>query len=223
MGTNIHALAHRLTALSMACLASTGFIFCTLSGFGCSFVQIQAMEGRSIGTASGKEFENLETAYLGVKCLSGIDASFYPSGGSSSSNINSNSNSSSNSNDYDYEHHYDHDGHDRLWDLSRIFLWVGLVLGAATTLFAWLLSSCVRPTSPRWGVLSILAACSAVFQIPIFLVFESDNCNFDVFRQTCKLSTGAYLNIISVSIWIIMTIWVQYLNNWIGRNITHEP
>mmetsp|Transcript_1420 Transcript_1420/g.2869 ORF Transcript_1420/g.2869 Transcript_1420/m.2869 type:complete len:286 (-) Transcript_1420:281-1138(-) len=101
MGTNIHALAHRLTALSMACLASTGFIFCILSGFGCSFVQIQALEGKIIGTASGGEFENLETAYLGVRCLSGIDAAFYPSGSSSDSNSNSNSNSSNNNNNYD--------------------------------------------------------------------------------------------------------------------------
>eukprot|EP00537_Pseudo-nitzschia_pungens_P006332 CAMPEP_0172376620 /NCGR_PEP_ID=MMETSP1060-20121228/68029_1 /TAXON_ID=37318 /ORGANISM="Pseudo-nitzschia pungens, Strain cf. cingulata" /LENGTH=46 /DNA_ID= /DNA_START= /DNA_END= /DNA_ORIENTATION= len=46
MGTNIHALAHRLTALSMACLASAAFVLCALSGFGCSFVRITALDGR---------------------------------------------------------------------------------------------------------------------------------------------------------------------------------
>jgi hypothetical protein len=183
MGTNIHAFAHRLTALSMACLASAGVIFCALSGLGCSFIQIQALDGRSIGNTNGDVYENDETAYLGVQCLSGSDAPFYDVDGSV----------------------------DRLWSLSRIFLYIGLGLGATTTLFAWLLGSCVRPTALRWRVLSVLAACSAVFQIPIFLVFESDNCNFDITRQTCFLSTGAYLNVASVSIWIVTTIWVQSL------------
>jgi len=184
MGTNIHAFAHRLTAISMACLASAGFIFCALSGFGCSFIQIQALKGRSIGNVFGDVYDDVETIYLGVQCLSGGDAPFY-----------------------------DVDGIvDRLWNLSRIFLNIGLALGGTTTLFAWLLSSCIRPTVSRWRILSILAACSAVFQIPIFLVFESDNCNFDITRQTCRLSTSAYLNVVSISIWIVMTIWVQCLS-----------
>jgi len=181
--TNVHAFAHRLTALSMACLASAGVIFYALSGLGCSFIQIQALEGRSIGNTNGDVYENEETAYLGVQCLSGSDAPFYDVDGSV----------------------------DRLWSLSRIFLYIGLGIGATTTLFAWLLGSCIRPTVLRWRVLSVLAACSAVLQIPIFLLYESDNCNFDITRQTCVLSTGAYLNVASVSVWIVMTIWVQCL------------
>ena len=183
MGTNVHAFAHRLTALSMACLASAGIIFCALSGLGCSFIQIQAFKGQSVGNANGDVFEDAETAYLGVQCLTATDAPFYDTDG----------------------------GVDRLWSLTRIFFYVGLTLGAMTTLFAWMLGSCVRPTPGRWRVLSILAALAAVFQIPMFLVIESDNCNFDISRQTCVLSIGAYLNVASISIWIAMTIWVQCL------------
>mmetsp|Transcript_16826 Transcript_16826/g.38864 ORF Transcript_16826/g.38864 Transcript_16826/m.38864 type:complete len:603 (-) Transcript_16826:26-1834(-) len=183
MGTNVHALAHRLTALSMACLALTGLICCCLSGFGCSFIKIKALNGESVGNAFGDVYEEVETAYLGVQCLSGNDAPFY--------DIN--------------------DSVDRLWNISRIFLYTGLGLGVMTTLFALFLGTCIRPTAPRWQILSVLAACSAVSQIPIFLVFESDNCNFDVTRQTCELATCAYLNALSVSIWIVMTIWVQFL------------
>ncbi|MGK3761016.1 MAG: hypothetical protein ACI8RD_013334 [Bacillariaceae sp.] len=188
MGCNIHAFAHRLTVLSMACLASTGFIFCALSGFGCSFIEIQSLPGRSVGNSNGNVFiveNNLQQAYLGVQCLTGADDVIFQGDGG--------------------------DDDDRLWDISRLFLYISLALGGTTTSFAWLLSSCVRPTACRWRVLSILAACSAVFQIPIFLVFESNNCNFDITRQTCTFSTGAYLNIVSVTIWIIMTIWVQLL------------
>ena len=188
MGCNIHAFAHRLTVLSMACLASTGFIICALSGFGCSFIEIQSLPGRNIGNSNGGDVfvdeTNIQQAYLGVQCLTGADDMFQ---GDSS------------------------EDDDRLWDISRLFLYISLALGGTTTLFAWLLSFCVRPTACRWRVLSILAACSAVFQIPIFLVLESNNCNFDISRQTCTFSTGAYLNIVSIAIWIIMTIWVQLL------------
>ena len=183
MGTNAHALAHRLTALLMACLASTALICCCLSGFGCSFIKIKALNGESIGNVFGDVHEDVETAYLGVQCLSGKDALFY---------------------DVD-------DSVDRLWNISRIFLYTGLGLGVTTALFAWLLGSCIRPTGPRWQILSVLAACSAVFEIPIFLLFESDTCNFDITRQTCELATSAYLNVLSISIWIVMTIWVQFL------------
>mmetsp|Transcript_28005 Transcript_28005/g.31447 ORF Transcript_28005/g.31447 Transcript_28005/m.31447 type:complete len:653 (+) Transcript_28005:155-2113(+) len=188
---NIHAFAHRLTALSMAFLASTGLIFCALSGFGCSFIEIQSLPGRNIGNFNGEVFEDLQTAFMGVQCKTGADDLFY--------NCSNNDDSK------------DECGNDRLWDISRLFLYISLVFGGTTTLVAWCLSSCLFPTACRWRVLSILAACSAVFQIPIFLVFESDNCNFDITRQTCAFSTGAYLNIVSVSIWIIMTIWVQLL------------
>ncbi len=183
MGTNVHAFAHRLTALSMAFLASAGLIFCALSGLGCSFIEIKALKGQSIGNANGDVFEDADKAYLGVQCLSGSDDPFYDVEG----------------------------GVDRLWHYTRIFFYVGLALGTLTTSYAWMLTSCVRPTPDRWRILSIFAALSALFQIPIFLVIESDNCNFDITRQTCVLSTGAYLNVASISIWIVMTVWVQCL------------
>ena len=184
MGTkNVHAFAHRLTALSMACLASAALIFCALSGLGCSYVEIGAFEGKSVGNAYGEVFQNANTAYIGVQCLSASDAPFYDADG----NV------------------------DRLWGYTRIFFYVGLGLGGVAALFAWMLGTCVRPTPNRWRILSILAALAAVFQIPMFLVVESDNCTFDISRQTCALSTGAYINVASISIWIVMTVWVQFL------------
>ena len=184
---NIHGFAHRLTALSMACLASAAFTFCCLSGFGCSFIEIQSFSGRSIGnSSSGEVFDNLHVAHFGVQCTSGTDDIFRTNNSSSSSN-------------------------DRLWDMSRSFFYVSLVLGGITTIVAWCLGLYIRPTNCRWRVLSTLAACSAVFQIPIFLIFESNNCNYDITRQSCTFSTGAYINIVSISIWIVMTIWVQLL------------
>jgi hypothetical protein len=178
---NVHSCALRLTALSMAFLASAAFIFCALAGFSCKFVQINAEPGRYVLPAGDEEsiFESndQEVAYIGVQC---DDSSFY-------------------------------EDSDHLWNLSQIFFYISLAFGGLTTLLAWTLGLCLPPTVSRWRVLSILAAITAVVQVPIFLIFESDSCNYDISRQTCALSTGAYLNIVSVGLWVLMTIWTQCL------------
>ncbi|KAL3904888.1 MAG: hypothetical protein SGILL_009896, partial [Bacillariaceae sp.] len=101
---------------------------------------------------------------------------------------------------------------DRLWSLSQLFFYISLGLGGVTTLFAWALTFCVPPTGCRWRSLSVFAAITAVMEVPIFLLFESDTCNLDVNRQTCKLAMGAYMNMLSVILWAVMTIWIQCLN-----------
>jgi len=174
---NVHSFAHRLTALSMACLASAGLIFCALGGFSCSFVQVQAKPERTVMTYTGEEFDT-QIAFLGVQCQ---DTPFYDEG-------------------------------DKLWNLSQLFFFISLAFGGITTLMAWALSCCIPPTERRWQAMSILAAVTAVMEVPIFLIFESDNCNFDVNRQTCKMAMGAYMNVLSVFIWVVMTIWSQCLN-----------
>lgn len=179
---NVHSLALRLTALSMACLASAGFIFCALAGFGCNFVQINAKQGRVVLPPWEEETivsnNNIqEVAYIGVQCER---TSFY-------------------------------DDSDQFWNLSQIFFYTSMTFGGLTTLLAWSLGLCLSPTVWSWRILSILAAITAVVQVPIFLIFESDSCTYDVSRQTCALATGAYLNIVSIAVWALMTIWTQCL------------
>ena len=105
---------------------------------------------------------------------------------------------------------------DRMWSLSQLFFWISLGLGSLTTLVAWTLSLFVVPTPCRWRMLSLLGAATAVMEVPIFLLFESEPCNMDISRQTCTLSVGAYFNIASVILWVFMTLWTQLLNppNW---------
>ena len=100
---------------------------------------------------------------------------------------------------------------DRMWNLSRIFLYVGLTCGGLTVIWSWSLSTCVVPTSVKWRLLSILAAVTAVLQVPIFLILESDVCNYDTDRQQCTLGTGAFLNIASIGLWIMLTLVIQCL------------
>jgi hypothetical protein len=105
-----------------------------------------------------------------------------------------------------------YDDLDRLWDLSQLFYYISLGFGGLTTLMAWSLTFCIPPTGCRWRTMSVFAAITAVMEVPIFLLFESDTCNIDVNRQTCKLAMGAYMNMLSVILWAIMTIWIQCLN-----------
>lgn len=57
-----------------------------------------------------------------------------------------------------------------------------------------------------------MTAVSAVLQVPIFLILESETCTYDINRQSCSLSTGAYFNIASVGLWILVTICTQCLD-----------
>lgn len=174
---NVHSFAHRLTALSMACLASAGLIFCALGGFNCSFVQVQAQPDRNLMNSEGEIFD-AQVGYFGVQCE---DSPFYSE-------------------------------NDRLWSLSQLFFYISLGFGGFTTLLAWALTCCIPPTGCRWRSLSVFAAITAVMEVPIFLLFESDTCNLDVNRQTCKLAMGAYMNMLSVILWAVMTVWIQCLN-----------
>jgi hypothetical protein len=175
MGTS-HSFGHRLTALSMACLASAAMIFSAFAGFSCSFVQVQGKPGRNIMTATGDLFD-VDVGYFGVMCE---ESPFY-------------------------------DESDKMWSLSQLFFYFSAVLGGVTTVLALMLTFCIPPTGCRWRTMSIFSAITAVMQVPVFLIFESDNCNFDVSRQMCKLAMGAYLNMMSVILWVVMTIWTQCL------------
>jgi len=175
---NVHAISHRITALSMAFLSTGAVILCSMAGFGCSFVEINAEPDRNLMTPGGEVLSGSTVEMLGVTC---DDSPFY-------------------------------EDVDRFWNLSRIFLYVSVGFGGLTGLIAWALSTFVPPTKCNWRFLSILAAITAVMQVPIFLLFESEPCNMDINRQTCSVGLGSYFNIASVSIWVVMTLWMQFLN-----------
>lgn len=101
---------------------------------------------------------------------------------------------------------------DRMWWLSQIFWYVGLVLGGLTAVVAWTLSVCTPPTNAVWRSISFLGAGAAVMQIPIFLIFESEPCNMDINRQNCQMAPGAYMNIISIAFFVILTLWTQLVS-----------
>jgi hypothetical protein len=178
---NVHALAHRVTALSMACLSTAGVIMCAISGFSCSYLSIAALPVRNIMTHEGQEFVGIPSMDIGVLC----ESPFF-------------------------------DEEDNMWNLSQIFFWIALGLGGFTFLMAWALSTCVAPNLCNWRTMSFLAAATAVVEVPIFLIFESEPCNMDISRQTCSLSLGAYSNMASVVLWVVMTLWTQLLDppNW---------
>lgn len=204
---SIQALSHRVTAATMAVIASAGMALCATAGFSCSFVQvIVTLPDFVLITPWGDEVPSAGgSASLGVDCrdLGGGN------GGGEDENLF-------------------YDTSDRMWYLSRIFLYCSLACGGLAVLWAWTLTLCLSPTPWRWRSLSVLTAVTAVLQVPIFLILESDTCNYDINRQSCRLSVGSYLNMASVGLWIMVTLatqcvrpprWAEELDAW--RTVTH--
>mmetsp|Transcript_16433 Transcript_16433/g.41214 ORF Transcript_16433/g.41214 Transcript_16433/m.41214 type:complete len:1150 (-) Transcript_16433:96-3545(-) len=108
---------------------------------------------------------------------------------------------------------------DRMWELSRLFLIIGLSLGSLTAALAWAVASFLTPTNSNWNGISILAALTAVIQVPIFVLFEAEPCigeleDIDLFSNTttgmgCKLGPGSYLLIASDLFLIAVTVLTQ--------------
>ncbi len=108
---------------------------------------------------------------------------------------------------------------DKMWELSRIFLIVGLSLGSLTAALAWAVASFLTPTDSNWNGISVLAALTAVIQVPIFVLFEAEPCigeleDIDLFSNTttgmgCELGPGAYLLVASDLFFIAVTVLTQ--------------
>jgi hypothetical protein len=111
---------------------------------------------------------------------------------------------------------YDLEG-DLMWDLSRIFLNVALTIASLAVIIAWSISTFVLPTKRNWKLISITSALSAVVQVPIFLVFETEPCK-DFPQQQCELSKGCYLLMGSVICSVFVTILTVCLDppDWVG-------
>mmetsp|Transcript_28709 Transcript_28709/g.77740 ORF Transcript_28709/g.77740 Transcript_28709/m.77740 type:complete len:1128 (-) Transcript_28709:2748-6131(-) len=120
---------------------------------------------------------------------------------------------------------YPRDG-DRMWELSRMFLIVGLTLGSVTAALAWAVVSFLTPTSVNWNGISVLAAITAVVQVPIFVIFEAEPClggdieesesggNFfyKTADMSCRLGSGSFILMASVLLYISVTLITQCLD-----------
>ena len=101
---------------------------------------------------------------------------------------------------------------DNMWLISRIFLLIGLGLGATSSALAWALSTFLPPTNANWRFLSFLSSLTAVLQIPVFLLFESEPCSQHKDRQLCTLGMGSYYLIASTVFWVAVTLCTQCLD-----------
>ena len=91
---------------------------------------------------------------------------------------------------------------DNMWGISRIFFIVGMTLGSLSTVLAWALTFCLPPTSTSWKILSIMSAFTAVLQVPVFLVFESEPCSKFKSQQECTFASGSFFLITSIVAWV---------------------
>jgi len=108
---------------------------------------------------------------------------------------------------------------DFLWNLSWVFWVISSISGSLAGILSWLLTTVIGPTERSWKALSILSAISAVFQVPIFLMFEVKPC----ISHLCFISTSGIMLIISCIFWVTSTIitqcqdpplWAEELNAW---------
>ena len=108
------------------------------------------------------------------------------------------------------EHHIFPQEGDTMWELGRIFLIVGLSLGSLTAALSWSVASLLTPTNTNWNGISVLAAATAVAQVPLFVLFEAVPCmgEFDLdnilainggkgeeasLSMDCRLGPGSYM------------------------------
>lgn len=96
-----------------------------------------------------------------------------------------------------------------MWITGRVFAILSLSCGSLTTLLSWLISTVLPPTDVNWKVTSILSAVTAVLQVPVFLLFESDPCSDYGSNHECTVSAGCYLLICSTVCWVSVTVLTQ--------------
>ena len=101
---------------------------------------------------------------------------------------------------------------DRMWFLSWLFLLIALGLGGFTCLLAWAVSTFLPPTEFNWRLLSFCASITAVIQVPIFLIFESEPCSEYKENQSCSLGLGSYYLMASVVFYVAVTLATQLLD-----------
>lgn len=98
---------------------------------------------------------------------------------------------------------------DTMWGISRIFFIVSMTLGSISTVLAWTLTVCLPPTNTTWKIVSITAAFTAVLQVPVFLIFESQPCSMFRSQQECSFGIGSFFQISSVILWVAGVVFTQ--------------
>ncbi|KAG7363939.1 hypothetical protein IV203_037141 [Nitzschia inconspicua] len=106
---------------------------------------------------------------------------------------------------------YDREG-DSMWELSRIFLILGLLFGSLTAAMAWAICSFMSPSVRKWKSISFFAAIAAVIQVPIFILMEAEPCSDFRDNQTCSLGSGAFVLIASDIFYITVCICTQCMD-----------
>lgn len=172
----------RAKALSIACLSSAALSLCILSGFNCSFLKISAEPGSYLTTSSGFEVPGLESADLGLMCDSILFDQSDAAGG------------------------------DEMKHLGALFFHISLAIGGATTILAWTLSLLIPPRKCSWYTMAILGSVTAVLQVPMFLLANTEPCIGDSNGQSCSVGMGGYFNIFSILVWGAQTLWSQWID-----------
>lgn len=172
----------RAKALSIAILASAALTLCVLAGFNCTFLTVEAMPGKTIASSSGSFLYGLESVNAGLMCDSLVFDRSEAEGG------------------------------DEMKDLSVLFFNISVAFGAATTILAWTLGLVISPRKCSWYTMAILGSVTAVLQVPMFMISNTEPCLIDPARQKCSLGMGAYFNIASVLLWATMTLWAQFMD-----------
>jgi hypothetical protein len=100
------------------------------------------------------------------------------------------------------------DENDIMWIMARIMLSCALVFDAVSSGIAIAIAWLTPPTKNRWQAISMMAAISAVFKVPVFLAFQAEPCS-DV---DCEFSLGGYFLLFSITFSIAITILTQCLD-----------
>lgn len=128
--------------------------------------------------------------------------------------------------------HFYNLGDDPMWKLSFSFLVISLVLTSVATIIAWAISTCWPPSLRAWRMISAISALSALVQVPVFLMYETEPCSDYLLVQTCEMSKGSYLLVASMVCSVAVTLitqcldpplWVNSLDEWRVQKERHQP
>lgn len=104
---------------------------------------------------------------------------------------------------------YDLSG-DRIWRLCQALFYIAVVSGSLVTAIAWATCTFFPSSTCTWRLITFSASICSIATIPIFVLFEIKPCTAYE-GQSCTLSVGSYLLIVSSLLWIIVTLIAMLL------------
>eukprot|EP00979_Chaetoceros_neogracilis_P014321 scaffold4567_cov276-Chaetoceros_neogracile.AAC.4 len=105
---------------------------------------------------------------------------------------------------------------DLMWNLSRYFLIAAFVMHGISFLYAWGLSTFVKPTFKNWKILSVASIVTAGVQIPSFLFYTIKPCQID--NAQCSAGAGFFMLLWSIIIMTSLTVLTQCFNYPLWRH-----